>query len=76
MLTKQLILEYWKNQNPKFVRHLKASGQLDERLTNHLEYAKSIQAHAVSRGLSPAQGKELALDAISLPLPMKRSVRQ
>ena len=76
MLTRQLILDYWKNQNPKLVRALKASAQLDGRLTEALEYAKIIQADSVSRGLSPGQGEELAMDAVALPPPKKRSVSE
>ena len=67
-LTKDAIKALWQNQNPALVQALESGHQLTDRLAEANTTANLVMGHAISRGLSPEQARELAQDAVGLEL--------
>ena len=66
-LTRAAIRRAWTEQNLELVQALSTNANLTQRLTEAQETASLVMGHAIERGLSPEQARELALDAIALP---------
>jgi hypothetical protein len=65
-VSEQQILAMWKSEDPELVEQLKQAGSLKERLHQALESAIRSICGSIQAGLSPEEGREHALHAISL----------